>query len=125
LGQAIDEGHVAIQKGVLGHEGVNVRARKYSDLPARTVEVGGDGIFWVTRFVLCNIDVAKSSGACSRGDAEDNAHSWMQLLGGGVVRRSLRSAGRGVAKADGWSLDRGWGILVDGVDWVRVHGGGR
>ncbi len=70
-----------IQKGVVGHEGVKVGARKYGDLLACTVEVGGDGVLCVTTFVLCNIDVAESSRAGSRGDAEDNACSWMQLLG--------------------------------------------
>jgi hypothetical protein len=65
LGQVVDEGHVTIQKGVIGHEVVKVRARKYGDLLARTVEVGGDGILWVTTFILCNVDVAKSSRAGS------------------------------------------------------------
>ncbi len=84
-GEVVDKGQVMIQKGVIGHEGVKVRARKYGDLPAYAVEIGGDGILLATTFVLCNIDVVESSRAGSRGDAEDNACSWMQSLGGGVV----------------------------------------
>jgi hypothetical protein len=36
--QFCDKGHVAIHKGLINHEGVEVRAWKYGDLPARTVE---------------------------------------------------------------------------------------
>jgi hypothetical protein len=60
LGQVGDEGHVAIQKGVGGHEGIKVGTRKDGDLPSRTVEiVGSDGVLWLMMFIVCNIDIAK------------------------------------------------------------------
>jgi hypothetical protein len=76
-----DEGHIAIQKGVGGHEGIKVGTRKDSDLPSRTVEVGGDGILCLMTFAICNIDIAKGGSAGSRRDAEDDARSWTPLLG--------------------------------------------
>jgi hypothetical protein len=84
-GQVVEEGHIAIHKGVIGHEGVKVRARKYGDLLVCTVEVGSDGVLWVMTFVLCNVDEAAGSRAGGLGDVENDASSWMHLLGGGVV----------------------------------------
>jgi hypothetical protein len=59
LGQVCAKGHITIQKGVGGHEGIKVKTRKDGDLPPRTVEVGGDGILCLTTFVICNIDITK------------------------------------------------------------------
>ncbi len=59
MGQVGDKRHVAIQKGVGGHEGIKVGTQKDGDLLPHTVEVGGDGVFWLMTFVFCNIDIAE------------------------------------------------------------------